>query len=152
MDIFSAIFLGAVCGLVGVFVMSAVSILLSQSYGKKADMTRMVGSLVTKKMDGAHAVGWAIHLGFGAFFGIAYLWIMKAMGALTFPSALFLGLGFGLFHGLISSYILMFTARERHPIETYRKATMAQGVIYFIGHMVFGLVVGGLGSFFAASL
>ena len=44
-----------------------------------------------------------------------------------------LGIGFGFFHGLIVSYGLMFYASERHPIETYKKATLEEGLLHFVG-------------------
>jgi hypothetical protein len=71
---------------------------------------------------------------------------MHAMGALVFPYAIFLGIGYGFFHGLIMSYILMFFASARHPVEAYRKATLEEGLLHLVGHIIFGGVAGALGS------
>ncbi len=68
------------------------------------------------------------------------------MGALVFPYAIFLGIGFGFFHGLVMSYGLMFYASENHPIEKYRKATLEEGLLHLVGHIIFGGVAGLLGA------
>ena len=82
----------------------------------------------------------------GVIFGIVYFVVMHAMGALVFPYAIFLGIGFGFFHGLIMSYGLMFYASEKHPIEQYRKATLEEGLLHLVGHIIFGAVAGLFGA------
>ncbi len=67
------------------------------------------------------------------------------MNATVLPFSLFLGLGFGFFHGLIASYVLMFYARERHPVGKYRRATFEIGLLHLLGHLIFGASVGLLG-------
>ena len=74
---------------------------------------------------------------------------MHLMGALIFPYAIFVGIGFGFFHGLVMSYVLMFYASEKHPIETYRNATIEEGVLHLVGHIIFGIVVGLMGTLFS---
>jgi hypothetical protein len=81
-----------------------------------------------------------------------YFLIMHAMRALIFPYALFLGIGFGFFHGLVTSYALMFYASERHPIEEYRKATLEQGLLHLVGHIIFGGIAGLIGGLLALGL
>jgi hypothetical protein len=71
---------------------------------------------------------------------------MQVMGAIVFPYAIFLGMGFGFFHGLIMSYLLMFYASEKHPIEEYRKATLEAGLLHLVGHVIFGAVAGLIGA------
>lgn len=150
MNIFTALVLGAICGLIGAFVMNLFMRQVSKSFDRRADMVRGLGSFFTGKMENAAAVGTAIHSGAGIIFGMIYFGIMHSMGALALPASLFLGLGFGFFHGLIMSYMLMFYASERHPLEDYRKATMQEGVLHLFGHMIFGLVAGLLGGLLAA--
>jgi hypothetical protein len=75
-------------------------------------------------------------------FGVIYLFVMSAMNALALPGSFLLGLGLGLFHGLIISYALMFYASERHPLEDYRKATLPEGALHFLGHIILGGVTG----------
>jgi len=152
MDILTAILLGAICGLIGAFVMNLFMRLVSCSFDKRADMVRALGSFFTGKLENAVLVGTAIHSVAGIIFGMIYFGIMQAMGSLSFPSSIFLGLGFGFFHGLITSYVLMLYASERHPLEEYRKATMEEGVLHLFGHMIFGLVAGLLGGLVSMGL
>jgi len=152
MDMITALIFGAICGLIGAFVMNLFMRAVGRSFDRRADMVRALGSFFTGKLENAASVGTAIHGVAGVCFGMIYFAIMQTMGALIFPSALFLGAGFGLFHGLIASYMLMFYASERHPLEDYRKATMQEGVLHFLGHIIFGAVAGLLGGLIAMGL
>lgn len=152
MNMINALILGAICGLIAAFVMNLFMRAVSRSFDRRADMVRALGSFFTGKLDNAASVGTAIHSGAGVVFGMIYFAIMQTMGALIFPYALFLGIGFGFFHGLIASYMLMFYASERHPLEEYRKATMQEGVLHFFGHIIFGAVAGLLGGLIAMGL
>ena len=125
---------------------------VSQAFSRRVDMVRALGSYFTGKVDGSAALGRTIHSFSGVIFGMIYFAIMQAMGALVFPYALFLGIGFGFFHGLIMSYMLMFYASERHPIEEYRKATLEEGLLHLLGHIIFGGVAGLLGGLIALGL
>ena len=146
MDILPTIFFGTICGLVGAFAMNLFMRQVSTAYSKRVDMTRALGSFFTGKLENSETIGSCIHGAAGILFGTIYFLIMHLMGALNFPFALFLGLGFGFFHGLVTSYVLMFIACERHPIEEYRKATLEEGMLHLIGHIIFGGVVGLLGA------
>ena len=137
-----AIILGSVCGLAGAFAMNLFMRSVSAAYSERVDMVIALGSFFTGSLENARSLGTTIHAGAGIFFGICYLMIMNAMSALVFPYALFLGIGFGFFHGLVMSYGLMFYASERHPIEIYKKATLEEGLLHLVGHVIFGAVVG----------
>lgn len=142
MNILSTIILGALSGLIGAFAMNFFMRRVSAAYSKRVDMIRALGSFFTGKLENSAMTGTIIHAIAGTFFGIIYFQIMKYMGALSFPFSIFLGTGFGFFHGLITSYGLMFFATELHPIEEYRKATLEEGMLHLIGHIIFGTVVG----------
>lgn len=145
MNMISVLILGAICGLAAAIIMNLFMRAVGRSFGRSADMVRALGSFCTGKMDNAKTVGTAMHCVAGISFGMIYLAIMQSIGALTFPHALFLGLGMGFAHGLVMSYVLMIFASEKHPLEDYRKATMREGVLHFVGHLIFGLVTGLLG-------
>jgi uncharacterized membrane protein YvlD (DUF360 family) len=146
------IILGGVCGLIGSFAMNLFMRTVSHAYSQRVDMVIALGSFFTGTVDRAAILGTLIHSIAGIVFGILYFLLMNVMNSLSFPSAVFLGLGFGFFHGLIMSYCLMFIASERHPIEAYRKATLEQGLLHLVGHMIFGGVAGLLGGLFALGL
>lgn len=139
---FPLIVSGAISGLVGAFAMYAFMRAVSTAFGRRVDMIRALGSYFTGKMEGSIVLGASIHAVSGIVFGILYILIFHSMKALYFPHVLLLGTGFGFFHGLIVSYILMFYASKRHPIEAYRKATMEEGILHLVGHMIFGGVTG----------
>lgn len=146
MELLPALFLGAICGLVGAFAMTSFMSAVSAAFSKRVDMARALGSYFTGKAEGSGGLGRLIHSVSGLIFGMIYFAIMQMMGALVFPYAFFLGIGFGFFHGLVMSYGLMFYASERHPIEEYRKATLEEGLLHLVGHIIFGGVAGLLGS------
>lgn len=152
MDTPTVIILGSVCGLTGAFVMNLFMRSVSSAYSKRVDMLVALGSYFTGTVDNAATIGSVIHGLAGIAFGVVYFLIMNAMSALIFPYALFLGLGFGFFHGLVMSYCLMFIASERHPIEAYRKATLEEGLLHLVGHIIFGGVAGLVGGLIALGL
>lgn len=150
MGLVGAVLLGAICGLVGAYAMTAFMSKVSSAYSQRVDMIVALGSYFKGSLEGAAELGRTIHFASGLIFGVVYFSIMQLMGALVFPYALFLGIGFGFFHGLVMSYALMFYASERHPIETYRKATLEQGLLHLVGHVIFGGVTGLLGALLIA--
>ncbi|MGK0176559.1 MAG: hypothetical protein ACJAYS_000622 [Lentimonas sp.] len=149
MFVFIVLFLGAISGLVGAFAMTGFMLKVSSTYSKRVDMVKALGSFFTHKPEGAEELGKKIHALSGLLFGIIYFVAMYLIGALTFPYPIFLGIGFGFFHGLIMSYVLMFYASEKHPIEEYREATLEEGLLHLVGHVIFGAVVGLMGAFFS---
>ena len=142
MFIIIVLFLGAFSGLIGAFAMTAFMLKVSATYGRRVDMTRALGSFFTGRLEGSLRFGKIIHSISGLVFGMLYFVIIYAIGAFVFPSPFFLGIGFGFFHGLLMSYVLMIYASERHPIEEYRQATLEQGLLHLVGHIIFGVVVG----------
>ena len=152
MSLLTVIVLGVICGLIGSIAMNLFMRTVSNAYSQRVDMTIALGSFFTGTTENAATLGTAIHSLSGIVFGVIYFLIMHAMNALVFPYAIFLGLGFGFFHGLVMSYCLMFIASERHPIEAYRKATLEQGLLHLVGHMIFGGVAGFIGGLLVLGL
>jgi hypothetical protein len=142
MEIFLTILVGALAGLVGAVVMNLFMRWVTTQLGKRADMIRALGSFFTGSLENARQLGNLIHCFSGVLFGIVYYLIMYAIDLQALPWSLFLGLGFGFLHGLLMSYVLMIFASERHPLEEYRSATLEEGAIHLIGHMIFGAVAG----------
>lgn len=152
MDIPSILFLGALSGLVGAFAMTAFMAAVSSAFSQRVDMVRALGSYFTGRVEGSLWLGRLIHAVSGLIFGALYLLIMQLMDALAFPYPIFLGLAFGFFHGLLMSYVLMIFASERHPIDDYRKATLEEGLLHLVGHVIFGGVVGLVGGLLSVAL
>ena len=151
MFVFIVLLFGAISGLIGAFAMTEFMLKVSSAYSKRVDMVRALGSFFTRKPEGAQELGRKIHTLSGLFFGALYFLTMYLIGGLNFPYAIFLGLGFGFFHGLTMSYILMFYASAKHPIKKYRDATLEEGLLHLVGHIIFGIIVGLMGALFSLS-
>lgn len=149
MFVLIVLFLGAVSGSVGAFAMTEFMLKVSSAYSKRVDMVRALGSFFARSSDNAQELGKRIHAVSGLFFGMLYFLAMYLIEGLNFPYAIFLGIGFGFFHGLVMSYVLMFYASEKHPIQEYRDATLEEGLMHLVGHVIFGLVVGLMGALFS---
>ena len=149
MNLLGVILLGAFSGLIGAFAMNLFMRAVANKLGKRGDMVRALGSFFSRDKESAANIGTAIHCAAGVSFGIVYLTIIYLINFLSFPQAIFLGLGFGFFHGMVTSFILMFYASERHPDESFRKATIEEGALHLFGHMLYGIVVGLIGGLVA---
>ncbi len=149
MNIIIILLVGAFSGLIGAFAMTVFMLQVSSSFSKRVDMVQALGSYFTGKAEGSHRIGKMIHAVSGLLFGMIYCAIMYTIEALAFPHAIFLGIGFGFFHGLFMSYVLMFYASKKHPIKEYQDATLEEGLLHLVGHIIFGAVFGLLAALFS---
>ena len=152
MEIVTVLIIGGSSGLVAAIVMNLFMRAVGRKFGRSADMVRAMGSYFTENLDNAANVGTAIHCTAGIVFGMIYTYIINFVGMLTFPAGIFMGAGIGFAHGVVTSFILMIYASERHPLHEYRKATMQEGALHFFGHIIFGAVAGLLGGIVALGL
>jgi uncharacterized membrane protein YagU involved in acid resistance len=136
-------------GLVGTAWMTFAMAFVHRAGFANADMTRALGSWLTRSDRNALFVGLLVHAAAGALFGIPYA---VALG--TFASGgllLLLGIGalLGLVHGLVMSLVLVAVVSDRHPVERFRDAGPAVAAAHVLGHVVYGLgvalMVGALG-------
>jgi hypothetical protein len=58
------------------------------------------------------------------------------------PLSLMLGLGVGIFHGIVVSLMLVWVVSDRHPLEEFKEADLLVGLSHFAGHVAYGGVVG----------
>lgn len=149
MFVFIVLFFGAISGFISALAMTEFMLKVSSAYSKRVDMVKALGSFFTRNLEGAQELGKRIHIASGLLFGALYFMAMYLIGGLNFPYAIFLGIGFGFFHGLVVSYVLMFYASEKHPIKEYRDATLEEGLLHLVGHVIFGFVVGLIGAVFS---
>lgn len=132
-----------IAGILGALSMSFFMQLVSHKIlHTPVNMIEALGSMVTRSLDKAMLVGIAIHLNSGVFFSFLYTALFMAMHCNGLPNTLFAGVGFGFFHGLLVSYVLMFYVAERHPIARYRHTTFQIGILHLFAHMIYGGVVG----------
>ena len=118
---------GAVGGIAGGIVFG----LLMQAMGMIPMVAQLVGSSAT-------VVGWVVHLAISAFIGITFA-VLLGSAAPTLTRALLLGAGYGVFWWVFGALLLM-PARLGMPVFEL-SSTAWQSLM---GHLLFGLVLGGV--------
>lgn len=131
-------------GIVGAGGMSLFMWLTTRFHLANADMIRAVGSIFTKRYENAFLPGLLIHLGTGALFSIAYAAFIGLFGASSLGSSIVLAVAFGTFHGLVVSFTLVVLVAQYHPLERFQSAGVEVAVAHFLGHVVYGLLVGAI--------
>lgn len=116
-----------VAGLAGGVAMNALMRILSQKHATPVDMTKVIGSLLTRG-DSA-AAGTAVHLTCGVVFGLLYLWGLNAINGVSMPSSIPIGLGFGIAHGIFVSILLMYLVRDVHPRTENRSDSVTSEIL-----------------------
>lgn len=131
----------SLAGLAGAAAMSLVMRLIARA-GEGGDMVEALGSLLTRSLDNARMVGRLLHVLSAIGFGLVYALLMIALGLTVWPHALFTGLGFGAFHGVVVSLGLVWVVADNHPVERYRRSSPTVFLAHFAGHLAYGAVVG----------
>lgn len=129
---------GALGGAAMIFVMG----LMTRGGLARGNMIVALGGMVTRSRDNAFRVGVVLHSISAIGFAMVYAMLMLWIGATGMPPSLVVGLGVGLFHGLIVSLMLVWVVAEGHPFEEYNEAGLAVGLSHLVGHVVYGAVVG----------
>jgi hypothetical protein len=129
-------------GILGGAAMIGVIRLITRAEWARFDMIVALGSMFTRTRENAFQVGAVVH-GLSAIgFALLYTVIMWKFGLNHLPMALFSGTAFGIVHGMIVSLALVWVVAERHPLEEFREAGLAVGLVHFAGHVAYGAVVG----------
>ncbi|MFT3867153.1 MAG: hypothetical protein QM715_01525 [Nibricoccus sp.] len=136
------LFFASLAGLLGAAAMTVTMWAISSTRWARTNMIVAVGSLLTKSRDNAFLVGLFLHGISAVVFGIVYGLLLLAVGLANWPAALFAGGGLGVFHGLVVSLSLCWLVAEQHPVEEFRHVSIAVAFTHFVGHVVYGAVVG----------
>jgi uncharacterized membrane protein YagU involved in acid resistance len=131
-----------VAGILGGSAMVGVMRLITQAAWEKTDMIVALGSMVTRARSNARRVGMAMHVLSAIVFALLYTVAMWKFGLARFPISFFVGIAFGIVHGMIVSLLLVWIIAEQHPLEEFREADLAVGLVHFAGHIAYGAVVG----------
>jgi uncharacterized membrane protein YagU involved in acid resistance len=129
-------------GVVGTAIMNVSMWFIHRSGWANADMTRALGSMLTRRYEGSLGPGLVVHFLAGIAFAVPYLLIMRSTGFPGLGANLAVGAALGAFHGLAMSYILLALVAGRHPVERFRMAGPEVGAAHIIGHVAYGLGVG----------
>jgi hypothetical protein len=131
-----------VAGVLGGLAMELTLWVIARAGLAKGDMILALGSLMTKTRDNAYRVGLVIHATAALGFGLVYTLLMVTLGYTHMPLSLMLGLGAGVFHGIVVSLMLVWVVADRHPLEEFKEADLLVGLSHFAAHVVYGGVVG----------
>jgi hypothetical protein len=129
-------------GVVGSLFMTGAMWFVHRAGWANADMTRALGSLVTRRYESSFWPGLLVHLVAGVVFAVPYLLILRSAGFVPLSANLAVGGALGAFHGLTMSFVLMAVVAERHPVELFRSAGPVVGAAHILGHVAYGLGVG----------
>ena len=131
-----------VAGFVGATAMSLAMGAVHATGYANADMIRALGSLVTRRYEGAFGWGLAIHLLSGMLFAIPYTAILGGLPHMSLLMSAGLGGLMGLVHGLVMSLILLGVVTERHPMKRFQGAGFEVAIAHIVGHLAYGVAVG----------
>jgi hypothetical protein len=131
-----------VAGILGGLAMELAMWLISRAGLARGDMVLALGSLLTKSRENAYRVGLVVHATAAIGFGLVYALLMVTLGYTQMPLSLMLGLGVGTLHGLLVSLMLVWVVADRHPLEEFKEADLLVGLSHFVGHVVYGAIVG----------
>ncbi|MGE5861268.1 MAG: hypothetical protein ACM34J_11980 [Ignavibacteria bacterium] len=131
-----------VSGLIGTAGMEFVLRRITKSGWANADMVRALGSLITRSIDNAYSVGIVIHFVSGIFFAFLYCLAIAAFNVHDVLLTTASGVLIGFIHGGVVGFLLVTAVAEHHPLPQFKKAEFSVGVAHWIGHVVYGFLVG----------
>ncbi|HEY1793928.1 MAG TPA: hypothetical protein VGG34_13515 [Opitutaceae bacterium] len=129
-------------GLLGGAAMLAVMRLITRANWARFDMVAAVGSLVTRSRANARPAGLLLHAASAVVFGLLYAAGLWGFNVAELPASLYAGILIGIVHGTVISLTLVWIVAEQHPLEEFREAGIAVGLVHFAGHVAYGAVVG----------
>lgn len=139
---FSYLLLSAFLGVVAGWIMHGFMVAISAHHETPVDMVEAIGSFrAGADGDRARRTGFLLHTIGGALIGCIYGILAASFHLNDQPSIILAGIVLGSFHGLTVCFMLMVWISERHPVEAYRRATIPVGIVHFLGHVLYGLLV-----------
>ena len=116
---------------------------LTRSGITNADMVRAIGGIFTKSEDEeALMLGSLLHLVSGISFAMVYTLVLVyfkvPQGLATVGGTMLLGA----FHGFVLSFLLVIAVAENHPVSRFQDAGFGVAVAHFLGHILYGFLVG----------
>ena len=131
-----------IAGVFGITAMEMVMWRIGRTQWAKGNMIVALGSLITRRRTNAFRTGLILHIISATLFALLYTLAMEGLGLARWPTAFFVGTGFGVLHGIVVSLALVWVVAEQHPLEEFNEAGLAVGLIHFVGHVAYGAAVG----------
>lgn len=138
----NAFLLTIVAGIVGTSGMSLAMWMITKSGIANAAMIRAIGSLFTKSYDNSFGPGLVIHFISGILFAFLYVILISIFAPNSVAAAIGTGAMIGVFHGVAFGFLLVITVAEHHPLEQFRNAGFEVAIAHFVGHVIYGILVG----------
>jgi len=75
-------------------------------------------------------------------FAFLYVILISLFAPTSLAAAIGAGAMIGVFHGVAFGFLLVVTVAEHHPLEQFRSAGFEVAIAHFVGHVIYGLLVG----------
>jgi hypothetical protein len=102
----------------------------------------IIGRLVTESPEQAPKAGAILHAAAGVLFAICYTILILAISPAGVMARAGTGALIGLAHGFTMSYVMVISVAEHHPVIRLREAGIGLALLYLLGHVIYGILVG----------
>lgn len=138
----NAFIITILAGIIGTAGMSILLWVITRTGIANAAMIRAIGSIFTKSYTESFGPGLAVHFIVGIIIAFIYVALISLFAPTSIAGAIALGGMIGVFHGVAFGFVLVIAVAEHHPLEQFRKAGFEVAIAHFLGHVIYGLLVG----------
>ena len=131
-----------IAGIVGTAGMSIVLWAITSSGVAHAPMIRAIGSMMTGSNENAYLPGLIVHFIAGILIAFVYALLINLFSPNSLAGYIGAGAMIGVFHGVSFGFILVIAVAEHHPLEEFREAGSQVAIAHFVGHVIYGILVG----------
>ncbi len=139
-----------VAGLWGTFALTAFLMMGLALGWVHLDFAKLLGGILMPLNQAGRAVGLLLHFSFGVVFALVYAWIFDLVGLWPGAWAPFVGMMFGLYHWVLSMFLIDVARRFNPHIQEGEvedpgtwgiKLGPQEALMQMAGHLIFGTVV-----------
>jgi len=131
-----------IAGIVATAGMSIVLWGITRTGIAPAPMIRAIGSMLTGSYDNSFTPGLVLHFIVGILIAFVYALLISLFSPASIVAYIGEGALIGVFHGVAFGFILVIAVAEHHPLEQFREAGPQVAIGHFVGHLVYGILVG----------
>ncbi len=131
-----------IAGLIATAGMSLLMWLITRSGIADAEMIKAIGSIFNFSYDHSFLPGLIIHFIVGTIIAFFYVALINLFAPSSLAGSIAIGGMIGVFHGVAFGFTLVVAVAEHHPLERFRKAGFEVAIAHFVGHVLYGMIVG----------